>query len=77
MTRQQAWLLAAEIASMTETHSQFSGDFLYDLVVEESQPLSGSYRPRAMPVDLYIRILANQSSHFSNLGMAGTKSSCL
>jgi hypothetical protein len=35
MTRQWVRLIAAEITSMTKTHSRFSGDFLYDMVVEE------------------------------------------
>ena len=35
MTRQRVRLPTAEAVSMIETHSRFSGDFLYDLVVEE------------------------------------------
>src|SRR5271156_1876095 len=67
MTRQRVRLPTAEAVSMIETHSRFSGDFLYDLVVEELPTTSWfTQTPRAMPVSSIFQASAS-STWFSVL----------
>src|SRR5271170_146023 len=62
MTRQRVRLPTADAASMIETHSRFSGDFLYDLVVEGLPTTSWfTQTPRAMPVSSIFQVSASST----------------